>query len=164
MFVLFVTFVPFVPHDSFAFIRSIRLIRVQKTECRIAVQAFVYSFCVGFCTFQCRFQCRVLPVSVQGFAGFSVGFCRFQCRFLAGFSVGFVSVSVQGLCRVQNTNPTSCNIQIIKQMYGIVQGSVYVLYGFLHTFFICIYTQFGEQLSLQSPARHALYAKKGRLV
>ena len=27
---------------------------------------------------------------------------------------------------------------------------MYVLYGFLHTFFICIYTQFGEQLSLQS--------------
>ena len=37
---------------------------------------------------------------------------------------------------------------------------MYVLHSFLHTFFICIYTQFGEQLSLQSPARHALYAKK----
>lgn len=36
MFVLFVTFVPFVPHDSFAFIRSIRLIRVQKTESAVA--------------------------------------------------------------------------------------------------------------------------------
>ena len=41
---------------------------------------------------------------------------------------------------------------------------MYVLYGFLHTFFICIYTQFDEQLSLQSPARHVLYAKKGRPV
>ena len=37
MFVLFVMFVSFVPNDSFAFIRSIRLIRVQKTECRVAV-------------------------------------------------------------------------------------------------------------------------------
>ena len=34
---MFVLFVTFVPHDSFAFIRSIRLIRVQKTECRVAV-------------------------------------------------------------------------------------------------------------------------------
>ena len=37
---------------------------------------------------------------------------------------------------------------------------MYGLHSFLHTFFICIYTQFDEQLSLQSPARHALYAKK----
>ena len=41
---------------------------------------------------------------------------------------------------------------------------MYVLHSFLHTFFICIYTQFGEQLSLQSPARHVPYAKKGRPV
>ena len=41
---------------------------------------------------------------------------------------------------------------------------MYGLHSFLHTFFICIYTQFDEQLSLQSPARHALYAKKGRPV
>ena len=40
---------------------------------------------------------------------------------------------------------------------------MYVLHSFLHTFFICIYTQFGKRLSLQSqclPISHT--QKKGR--
>ena len=43
---------------------------------------------------------------------------------------------------------------------------MYVLYGFLHTFFICIYTQFDERLSLQSqclPISHMQKKRKTRV-
>ena len=53
MFVTFVTHVTFVTDDSFAFIRSIREIRVQKQNVGFVFR-FVYSFanarCVGFWT------------------------------------------------------------------------------------------------------------------
>ena len=51
MFATFVTHVTFVTHASFAFIRSIRLFRVQKQNVGFVFR-FVYSFanarCVGF--------------------------------------------------------------------------------------------------------------------